>query len=62
MKVAYDLPYPAWQLLKAREVAEILSCSPRNVYRLPIPTKRVGECVRWKASDVHDYIERENAA
>ena len=48
-------------LLDVRAVAVLLDCSPRHVYRLadagrmPAPL-RVGALVRWRRSDIEDWI------
>src|ERR1041385_976927 len=49
------------ELLTVNDVAELLSCSPRHVYRLadggrlPRPRK-LGALVRWSRAEVLDWI------
>ena len=50
------------RLLDVHEVAELLGCSTRHVYRLsdagkmPAPVK-LGACVRWNRSAIESWIE-----
>lgn len=45
-------------LLRYDEVGELLRVPPKQVYDLPIPQVRLSERrVRWRLSDVRDYIE-----
>ena len=48
-------------LLTAKEVAQLLSCSPRTVYRLADsgripPPVRLGALVRWSRRALEDWI------
>lgn len=46
------------QLLRAEEVARILSKPKKTVYDLPIAQVRLGpRTVRWKLQDVLDFID-----
>jgi putative molybdopterin biosynthesis protein len=56
----YDLP-PTERLLTINEIADRLAISRDTVYRVlvrEIPSYRVGERLRFKASDVDAYVER----
>jgi len=50
------------KLVGADQLAEMLSVSPRHIWRqraagkLPNPVK-VGECVRWLSSDIEAWLE-----
>ena len=54
--------YDAIELLKVEQVADLLQCSPRNVYRLadagkmPRPLK-IGSLVRWPRGVITEWIE-----
>ena len=55
---------PTDQLLKAGQVAAVLSVSPKMVYKLastdegfPKPKRIGGRLLRWRASEVTKYIE-----
>lgn len=56
------MPATAPELLTVREVAALLGCSPRHVYRLsadgrmPAPVS-LGALVRWNRNSVQSWIE-----
>jgi excisionase family DNA binding protein len=56
---------PTKQLLSVEEVAHILGLSPRTVYnqihrkakkKFPVKAVRLGKLVKFKVSDLDDYI------
>lgn len=55
--------YEKLQLLTAKELGALPGISPKRVYELPIPQVRVGKrAVRWRVSDVRDFLMRRKAA
>ena len=50
------------ELLNVKDVADLLSCSPRTIYRLadsgrmPHPL-RLGTLVRWRRSDLYAWLD-----
>ncbi len=63
LKPAEDsLPDPGSQLLDVEQVAEMLNCSTRHVYRLsdrgrmPRPVK-LGGIVRWSKAELKSWLE-----
>jgi excisionase family DNA binding protein len=63
MSTATSPAAPAPQLLDVQQVAELLGCSPRHVYRLadagrmPAPLK-LGSLVRWSAGAIRDWVDQ----
>ena len=57
-----DGPRAESALLNVREVADLLGCSERHIYRLrdsgrmPGPVK-LGALVRWRRRDVHEWVD-----
>jgi predicted DNA-binding transcriptional regulator AlpA len=62
MKLSRDADWPE-RLWSVKEVAEILSLSPRSVWRyvalgkLPPPIRLGARSVRWRASDLQRYLD-----
>lgn len=55
--------YEELQLLTAKELGALLGMSPKRVYDVPIPQVRVGKrAVRWRVTDVRDFLMRRKAA
>lgn len=57
----YEPGRSASQLLSINEVGELLGVSRDTVYRVvarEVPTYRVGERLRFRASDLDAYVER----
>ena len=51
------------KLLTARQVADIMLISPRQVLRLPITRVMIGaRTVRYHEEDVHTYIEGQESS
>lgn len=51
--------YDVEPLLRATEVAEILSLPVKSVYDLPIKRVQLGpRRIRWRPADVRSYIDR----
>ncbi len=47
------------RLLRAVDVAAILSVSPKRVYELGIPAVRLSSrCLRWRCTEVERWLER----
>ena len=47
------------RLLRAVDVAAILSVSPKRVYELDIPAVRLSSrCLRWRCTEVERWLER----
>ncbi len=55
-------PHPA-RLLSLRDVAQLLSCSPRTIMRyhdqgiLPSPVRLNGRTLRWREKDLIRFVE-----
>lgn len=52
------------RMIDAKEVAELLGVNPNTVYHMKdkpggLPAYRVGRLVRFKLSEVEEYIERQ---
>ena len=48
-------------LVKAKDLAEMLSVSPRHIWRMKSSGKlpraiEIGNCVRWKLVDISDWL------
>lgn len=48
-------------LVTAKELAEMLSVSPRHIWRMKASEKlprviEIGNCVRWKLVDISDWL------
>ena len=50
------------QLLRVRQVADLLGVHPRSIWRLsasgqlPKPVRLTGRLVRWKRREIEDYL------
>lgn len=63
LQVLLGNSYEELQLLTAMELGALLGMSPKRVYDIPIPQVRVGKrAVRWRVSDVRDFLTRRKAA
>jgi len=54
---------PGERLLRAADVAAILSVPTKRVYELGIPAVRLSSrCLRWRCSDVECWVEERRAS